>query len=84
MGNKSCLVIAAIILAEAVQLGAFYYTSNITVSNIIGAVVMFLWILAICVMVFSMFESMKNKLRIGLPIVIAASIVLLIVIASGK
>lgn len=84
MGNKSCLVIAGITLAEIVQLGVFYYTSNITVNNIIGAVVMFLWMLAICVMVFSMFESMKNKLRIGLPISIAASIVLLFLIASGK
>ena len=84
MRNKSCLLIASIIIAEVVQLGVFYYTSNITVSNIIGAVVMFLWMLAICVMVFSMFESMKNKLRIGLPIAIASSIVLLIVITSGK
>ena len=84
MRNKSCLLIASIIIAEVVQLGVFYYTSNITVSNIIGAVVMFLWMLAICVMVFSMFESMKNKLRIGLPIAIASSIVLLIAIASGK
>lgn len=84
MGDKSCLLISVIILAEIVQLGVFYYTSNITVSNIIGAVVMFLWILAICVMIFSMFESMKNKLRIGLPVSIAASIVLLTLIASGK
>ena len=84
MGHKSCLVIIAIILAEVVQLGIFYYTLDITVSNIIGVIVMLLWMVAICVMLFSMFKNVKSKLWIVLPVAIVASVALSILITSMK
>ena len=84
MGHKSCLVIIAIILAEVVQLGIFYYTLDITVSNIIGVIVMLLWMVAICVMLFSMFKNVKSKLWIGLPVAIVSSVALSFLITSMK
>ena len=84
MGHKSCLGIIVIILAEVVQLGIFYYTTNITVSNIIGVIVMLLWMVAICVMLFSMFKNVKSKLWFILPVAIVASVALSILITSMK
>lgn len=76
------LIIFSMILSDIVAVASIIHQTNMSMRDLIATCVLVIWSSGIYVLVFHLFDTMKNKFRFGIPIATAMTTVLVFLIMT--